>query len=402
MPQLELFCPRPRSIPIRLPLPPLPEPRPSPSVTASGVAPARPAIATSLLLPLSSLPPPRPAAEPAAPAPPGGALAPASRRALAAAALEPLTSAEPASDLQRLVEAFAISAVANENTRRAYRANLLRLLALTSARHLRDLTIGDLLAIRAAVAASDLASASQALALFALRAFLRWAESVGQRLPFELRHARAALKPPKIEPLSPPAILSDAEAHRVLSAAREADGQRAMVLVLLGAGLRIEELCKLDCADLVGAGSLDPKAPPVLRISGKGSKQRFVPLLSPIVHGLVSYLASTDRAPGDPGPIFLAHDAASMVRGERRRIGVRSARKRLSTLFRKQGVSSAVCVHGFRHTFSTAVIANGGSLKDLADLLGHSSIVTTARYVSRLGADVGGLLGRIPLALVAG
>jgi hypothetical protein len=47
------------------------------------------------------------------------------------------------------------------------------------------------------------------------------------------------------------------------------------------------------------------------------------------------------------------------------------------------------------------VIANGGTLKDLADLLGHSSIVTTARYVSRLGADVGALIGRMPTNLVA-
>jgi integrase len=141
------------------------------------------------------------------------------------------------------------------------------LLRLTSAHRLADLTIGDLLTIRTSLTSSALASASQALAIFALRSsFLHWAESVGQMLPFELHHARPALKPPRIVPVAPPAILSDAECHRVLAAAPEMDGQRAMVLVLLGAGLRIEELCKLDCADLVGATSADPKTPAVLRI----------------------------------------------------------------------------------------------------------------------------------------
>jgi site-specific recombinase XerD len=201
---------------------------------------------------------------------------------------------------------------------------------------------------------------------------------VAQTLPL-LHHARAALKPPRIVPVAPP----------------------AMVLVLLGAGLRIEELCKLDCADLVGATSADPKTPAVLRIRGKRGKQRSVPLLSPVVHGLLAYLAATGRTPAAEGALFLAHDALTRARSERRRIGVRSTRKRISRLFRKQGIPPAICVHG-RHTFSTAVIANGGTLKDLAELLGHSSLVTTARYVSRLGADVGGLLGCMPLALLRG
>jgi integrase len=127
-----------------------------------------------------------------------------------------------------------------------------------------------------------------------------------------------------------------------------------------------------------------------------------VPLLTPVVDGLLSYLAATGRPPAAEGALFLAHDALTRARGQRRRIGVRSTRKRISRLFRKQGIPPAICVHGTRHTFSTAVIANGGTLKDLAELLGHSSIVTTARYVSRLGADVGGLLGRMPLALLGG
>lgn len=365
-------------------------PRPRPG--GSGAQARHQGVSTSLQLPL--LPPPRPA-----PAPPAVSL---TRAIEEPPALDVGAAAAPASELLRLVEAFAIAGVENEHTRRSYRAHLERLLGMTGARRLADLTIGDLLAIRTALTSSALASASQAVAIFALRSFLRWAESVGQRLPFDLQHARAALKPPRIVPAAAPAILSDAECHRVIGAARDADGQRAMVLVLLGAGLRIEELCKLDCADLVNAASCDPKIPAVLRIRGKRSKVRFVPLLAPVIEGLIAYLAATGRTTADQGPIFLAHDSLSIARGERRRIGVRSTRKRISKLFRTQGIAPAICVHGTRHTFSTAVIANGGTLKDLADLLGHASIVTTARYVSRLGADLAELLGRMPTNLVAG
>jgi site-specific recombinase XerD len=419
VPQLELFANAPRTISIRLPLGSLPDPRARSRETRRPAPSAGAELGLTLpLLPLVARPAPAPDQRPGAaeiararagdvtPAPSATALGRPSRDRQVAAAgtapaprmqLDDLGAQAFANDLERLVEAFLLSAVGNPNTARAYRANILRALRMTRAERLDQLSVGDLVAFRAAVRGADLAPASQALALFALRSFLTWAAAV-VGLPFPLKSARVVLRADKVVTLRPPAILTVDEVRAVIAAAPADNGRRAMVLVLLGAGLRVCELCGLEGSDV----HVDDAGGAVMRVKGKGRKDRLVPLREPIAAELRRYLAKSGRRLGDAGPIFLAHDTRARRRGGGRAISERSAARRIDRVLHEAGLTKAVRVHGLRHTFSTAVIRNGGSLLHLGDLLGHSSLVTTARYVSRLGLELDELGESIPATLVGG
>jgi integrase/recombinase XerC len=265
-------------------------------------------------------------------------------------------------ELERLVEAFLLSAVENPNTQRAYRANLAKATWTLGKARLGDVAVGDLVAYRAAIVTSALAPASQTQAIFSLRAFLSWAaEAVG--LPFPIEVARKVLRVPKAETRWPPAILTNEETGSVLAGAPHANGLRAMLLVLLGGGLRIAELCALDAGDVI----LDPSGEGVVRVKGKGRRHRLVPIHAEVVAGIHQYLAASGgRRLESPGPLFLAHHAAAAGRPPRR-IGTRSTRRRVNGLMRKLGISKPVRVHGLRHTFSTEIIRAGGTPFHLQD-----------------------------------
>jgi site-specific recombinase XerD len=295
-------------------------------------------------------------------------------------------------DLERLVEAYLLSAIENGNTRRAYRANITRALGLFALDRLDDLTIGHLVAFRGAVCASSLASSSQVQMIFSLRGFLTWADSaVG--LPFALTAARSILRAPKAVTVSPPAILTVGEATSVVGLAVRESGMRAMMMVLLGAGLRVTELCNLDCADVVR----DAEQGARLRVHGKGMRDRLIPLHEHALAEIETYLRATGRCLRSPGRVFLAHDRGAGQRPARK-ISARSARRRVGHLLRRAGISKPVRVHGLRHTFSIEVVRGGGSPFHLQKWLGHSSVATTQKYLTNLGVD--DLRATIPTSLL--
>lgn len=298
------------------------------------------------------------------------------------------------SELERLVEAFLLSAVDNLNTRRAYRANLAKAIGMFGARRIQQVTLGDLVAYRAAITNSALAPSSQTQAIFSLRGFLTWAADLVD-LPFSIESARKVLLAAKSETVSPPAILTPAETAAVLAAAPADNGLRAMMFALLGGGLRISELCALDCTDVV----VDPSGEGTLRVRGKGRRDRLVPVHAPVTEAISTYAMATGRRLEQPGPLFFAHHAAAAGRPPRR-IGTRNTRRRVNRLMRQLGISKPVRVHGLRHTFSTEIIRAGGTAFHLQKLLGHRSIVTTQRYVDHL--DLGELRESIPRCLVGG
>ena len=139
---------------------------------------------------------------------------------------------------------------------------------------------------------------------------------------------------------------------------------RAVMLLLYGAGLRISE-----------ALSLKKKETPRgdwLRVLGKGNKHRDVPLLPIICDGVKDYL---DLCPFDieeEGPLFLG-----------KRGGVLSPRiiqRRVENLRYELGLPSHTTPHAFRHAFATHLLSGGADLRAIQQLLGHSSLSTTQRY----------------------
>lgn len=143
----------------------------------------------------------------------------------------------------------------------------------------------------------------------------------------------------------------------------------AMWEVLYGSGLRVSELVGLDLA------SLDLDAGWV-RVLGKGSKERDVPLTEPAIDAIRAYLAArrelVAKAPTPPQALFLNYEGG--------RITDRSVRRLLKQDLIRKGVNTDVSPHGLRHSFATHQLDTNADLRGIQELLGHASLSTTQRY----------------------
>ncbi len=153
----------------------------------------------------------------------------------------------------------------------------------------------------------------------------------------------------------------------------------AILLLLYGAGLRIGEALGLDRGDLPGrldlplpVGDLPGGGETVLRVMGKGQKERLVPLLPVIGEALATYVAACPYALPANGPLFLG------ARGARLQQAV--VQKRVRALRRLLGLPETATPHSLRHSFATHLLAGGADLRSIQELLGHASLSTTQLY----------------------
>ncbi len=147
---------------------------------------------------------------------------------------------------------------------------------------------------------------------------------------------------------------------------------RALVELLYGAGLRVGELTGLDVRDVdLHRGDV--------RVSGKGGKERVVPLPEAAREALDRYLEQR-RAPG-----LLAQPLFTALRRRRdgpRRLGVRDVRRILHARARNAGVTDRVHPHRMRHSYATHLLDMGADLREIQELLGHASLSTTEKYTA--------------------
>ncbi|MDX1483291.1 MAG: tyrosine recombinase XerC [Alphaproteobacteria bacterium] len=233
---------------------------------------------------------------------------------------------------------------------------------------LGDLRTADFRAWLSARAARGLARSSTARALSTLRGFFRWLE----RRDLVANTALATLRTPKV-PSAVPKALSENEARSVIDAAAThakepwvAKRDAAVLTLLYGAGLRIGEALALD--------RRDAPAGPSLRITGKGGKERVVPLLPVVVDAIADYLDACPHAVGADGPLFLG------IRGKR--LQASQVQATLRALRRALGLAETATPHALRHSFATHLLAGGGDLRAIQELLGHASLATTQRYTA--------------------
>ncbi len=144
---------------------------------------------------------------------------------------------------------------------------------------------------------------------------------------------------------------------------------RAILELLYASGLRVSELVGLSDMNVDLAGRL-------VRVFGKGRKERIVPFGEPAARALANYLAERDRSgvcvPDPKGPLFIN------LRGTR--LSVASV-QRLVERFRLSLPSGRrVTPHTLRHTFATHLLENGADLRSIQELLGHESLSTTQKY----------------------
>jgi integrase/recombinase XerC len=140
----------------------------------------------------------------------------------------------------------------------------------------------------------------------------------------------------------------------------------ALFLLLYGCGLRISEALNLNIADLhtmEGSG--------VLRIHGKGGKERLVPVLPAVCRALEAW-RKRHPAPAPDSPLFVG------VRGGRLQPAI--AQKAMREWRVSNGLPEHVTPHALRHSFATHLMEGGADLRVIQELLGHASLSTTQRY----------------------
>ncbi len=232
----------------------------------------------------------------------------------------------------------------------------------------------DRAAVRAFLAAmtrDGLARSSQGRALSAVKSLFRYACREG-RLP---ANPAAGVKTPK-QDKTLPRHLRPGEIERLVEAPegeKPLDRRdRAILELLYATGLRVGELVSLDWPDI------DLKAR-VLRVLGKGGKERMVPFGGPAAAALDAWLKTWEdvfrrpqAAERDDEPVFLSQ------RG--RRLSDRSVRRIIDRYAAAAGVPAGVHPHTLRHTFATHLLEEGADLRTIQELLGHSSLATTQRY----------------------
>jgi integrase/recombinase XerC len=213
-----------------------------------------------------------------------------------------------------------------------------------------------------------LADRSISRALAAIRSFYRYLER-----RHGVANARLALvRGPKLKrPLPRP--VSEGAARHLIVEARDAAGQEwvgardaALITLLYAAGLRISEALALNGGDL--------PLPEMLRVVGKGGKERIVPLLPAAREAVERYAELCPFALTEDTPLFRA------IRGGA--LSPRMAQDLMQRLRGRLGLPSSATPHALRHAFATHLLANGGDLRAIQDLLGHESLSTTQTYAS--------------------
>ena len=216
--------------------------------------------------------------------------------------------------------------------------------------------------------AAGYAARSNARLLSALRAY--FAQQV--RLGARETDPTALLDPPRLG-RSLPKALSESEVEALINAPAldTATGlrDRAMVELMYATGLRVSELVNLPATALnLRQG--------VVRVMGKGSKERLVPLGEEALHWIDTYLAQARPALAGgraAAPLFLGRAGAALSRQQ-----FWNVVKRLALV---AGIDPAkVSPHGLRHSFATHLLNHGADLRALQMLLGHSSLSTTQIY----------------------
>jgi len=181
-----------------------------------------------------------------------------------------------------------------------------------------------------------------------------------------------AIRTPKQERRLPK-FLDPGEIQRLLDAPKGDDlltlRDRAILETLYSTGMRVSEICRLDLDDVDFLGE-------VLRVRGKGRKERLAPIGSYAVRAIRQYLdgrkVHSHAAAFDEKPLFLNRHG--------KRLNQRSVRRKLAKYLAEAGLDPNVSPHTLRHSFATHMLNRGADLRAVQELLGHRSLSTTQIY----------------------
>lgn len=231
-----------------------------------------------------------------------------------------------------------------------------------------DASIDDLSAFLEALVAGGVTKRSQARAISSVKALYRFLDAEGA-LP--AGNPCDKLSAPKINPYLP-TILSVEEVLAILDSVDlsrpEGHRNRCILEVLYSCGLRVSELVSLKISDIFPDEQF-------IRVFGKGSKQRLVPIGEPAIRAIRLY-----RQVRDAGPVQKAAEDILFLNqrgGKMSRVAVFNIVKEQARI---AGIRKEISPHTFRHSFATHLVENGADLRVVQQMLGHESILTTEIY----------------------
>lgn len=216
------------------------------------------------------------------------------------------------------------------------------------------------------------ANASRARTLSGVKNFLSWMDKQGIAHNAAIKTVRTPKLPRKL-----PRPLQEVQAFRLLEETGDDDWvslrDRALFTLLYGCGLRIEEALSLTLSELPRDG--------FLRVTGKGRKERQVPVLPKIEEAIARYRAACPFAESADRPLFLGEK-----NGRKLNQGV--AQKAMRDMRVTLGLPENATPHALRHSFATHLLQNGANLREIQELLGHASLSTTQRYTDINAAEM--------------
>ena len=230
-----------------------------------------------------------------------------------------------------------------------------------------DASIDDISRFLETQVAAGVTRRSQARMISSVKALYRFLDAEG----ILAANPCDKLSTPKINPYLP-TVLSVEEVLAILDSVDlskpEGHRNRAILEVLYSCGLRVSELVNLKISDIFPDEQF-------IRVFGKGSKQRLVPIAEPALKAIRLY-----REVRDAGPVAKAAEDILFLN----RRGGKLTREMIFHIVKEQaaaaGIRKEISPHTFRHSFATHLVENGADLRVVQEMLGHESILTTEIY----------------------
>lgn len=232
---------------------------------------------------------------------------------------------------------------------------------------LYELGIRDFRAYIGNLNENGIARASISRNVSTLRNFYRWSakNNIGKN------EAITILRTPKLPSYIPKPLSQDAALETIKNAngmykdAWLGKRDTALFSLLYGLGLRLSEALDLKIKDIPNAGD-------ILTITGKGNKQRIVPMLPFVKDMLDDYLAYRPYDKSLDAHVFIGKGGKVLNPGV--------VQRQIRRLRGSSGLPATATPHAFRHSFATHLLGAGGDLRTIQELLGHASLSTTQRY----------------------
>ncbi len=213
--------------------------------------------------------------------------------------------------------------------------------------------------------------------LSSVRSFHKWLD----RRCGVANDALALVRGPRVKPGAPRPVTEDQARGLLTEAGEDVDREdweaardEAVLTLLYGCGLRISEALSLKRSDAPLRESL--------RVLGKGSKTRIVPVLPVVREAVDAYVAAMPFALSPDEPLFRAARGGPL--------GPRPVQALMQRLRGRLGLPASATPHALRHSFATHLLGAGADLRAIQELLGHASLSTTQRYTA---VDAAALLG---------